>query len=270
MLTLLNNANRTWQLPLGIFAQSIGIAMLPTLSEHYAANDGGEFAKVLNRGIRVVYLLSLPTSLFMMILSQDIMRVLFKWGSLPESDVFYGGMCLLAYASALIFASMTALLSRAFYSIQDSRTPLICGIIGIVANYAFNWFFISFTPVGIAGTALSYSISSAINMLILVFAFYRKTGIHIIYDNAGYILRSLIPTVPSCLAAYLLMMLVRPDITSKLSQIICISVPLAAGYLIFWLLCMKTGIPETQIINNMVLSAIRRVKPAFGRHEAGR
>ncbi|HBR03961.1 MAG TPA: murein biosynthesis integral membrane protein MurJ, partial [Ruminiclostridium sp.] len=39
MLTLLNNANRTWQLPLGIFAQSIGIALLPTLSEHFASKN---------------------------------------------------------------------------------------------------------------------------------------------------------------------------------------------------------------------------------------
>lgn len=266
MLTLLNNANRTWQLPLGIFAQSIGIAMLPTLSEHHASNNGEEFAKVLNKGIRVVYLLSLPTALFMMILSQDIMRALFKWGELSENDVLYGGACLLAYSSALIFASMIALLTRAFYSIHDSRTPLISGVIGILANYAFNWFFIKFTPIGVAGTALSYSMASVVNMFVLVFAFYLKTGIHIVYDNRRYILRSLVAVVPSGIVVCLLGAIIRPDITSKISQIVCLAVPLAAGLLLFWYLCVKIRIPEIEIVNNMVLSGIRRVKSAFAGH----
>lgn len=265
MLTLLNNANRTWQLPLGIFAQSIGIAMLPTLSEHYAADNGKEFAKVLNKGIRVVFLLSLPTSLLMMILSQDIMRVLFKWGELSESDVLYGGACLFAYASALIFASMIALLNRAFYSIHDSKTPLLCGVAGIVANYVFNWFFRSYTPLGIAGTALAYSMSTFVNMGLLVFAFYRKTGIHAVYDNGRYALRALFAAIPSGLAAVVTGALIRPDVTSKLSQIVCLAVPMTAGLLLFWYLCMKIRIPEIGIVNNMVLSGFRKVGSMFGR-----
>lgn len=266
MLTLLNNANRTWQLPLGIFAQSIGIAMLPTLSEHYASDNGEGFAKVLNKGIRVVFLLSLPTTLFMMILNQDIMRVLFKWGDLSESDVLYGGACLLAYASALVFASMIALLNRAFYSIHDSKTPLICGLAGIAANYVFNWFFRSFTPIGIAGTALSYSIATVVNMGLLVFAFNRKTGIHIIYDNGRYALRALFAAVPSSLAVLLLAALVRPDTASKLSQIACIALPLAVGLFIFWYLSMKIRIPEIDTVNKMLLSGLQRIRSAFGRH----
>ncbi|NLW02507.1 MAG: murein biosynthesis integral membrane protein MurJ [Clostridiaceae bacterium] len=269
MLTLLNNANRTWQLPLGIFAQSIGIAMLPTLSEHYATNNGSEYGKVLNKGIRVVFLLSLPTALFMMVLSQDIMRVLFKWGSLSESDVIFGGACLLAYAAALIFASMTALLNRAFYSIQDSKTPLIGGIIGIAANFAFNWFFRNYTTIDVAGTALSYSLASVVNTGILVFAFYRKTGIHIIYDNGRYVLRSLFAAVPSGLAVFLLSLLIRPDIGSKLSQIVCLALPLAAGLFIFWYLCMKIRIPEIDTVNKLVLSGLNRVKSMVARNKNG-
>lgn len=269
MLTLQNNANRTWQLPLGVFAQSIGIAMLPTLSEHFASNNGSEYGKILNRGVRVVFLLSLPTTIFMMILSQDIMRVLFKWGDLSESDVIFGGACLLAYSSALVFASMIALLNRAFYSIQDSKTPLICGLIGIAANFAFNWFFRNYTPIDVAGTALSYSMSSAVNMGILVFAFYRKTGIHIIYDNGRYVLRTLFAAVPSGIAVFLLALLIRPDTGSKLSQIACIAVPLAAGLFVFWFLCMKIRVPEIDTVNNIVLSGFNRVKSMFARHENG-
>lgn len=260
MLTLLTNANRTWQLPLGIFAQSVGIALLPTLSEHHATDSGEEFKKVLNKGMRVVFLLSLPTALYMMILSQDIMRVLFKWGSLSEGDVFYAGLSLFGYSSALIYASMLALLTRAFYAVHNSRIPLIGGIIGIAANYLFNWIFNSFTHSGIAGTALAYSISAFINMGILIFMFNRLTGINIIRENGRYAMRAIFAAVPSGIAVLLLNMLIRPDVASKLSQIVCIMAPLAAGGLIFWYLCIKIKVPEIEYVNKIVALKLRQLK----------
>ena len=260
MLTLLNNANRTWQLPLGIFAQSVGIALLPTLSEHHATDNADEFKNVLNKGIRVVFLLSLPTTLYMMIMNQDIMRLLFKWGSLSENDVFFAGISLFAYSSALVFASMMALLTRAFYAVHNSRIPLVSGLIGIASNFLFNWIFRSFTNIGIAGTALSYSISAFINVSVLIYMFNRFTGISIIRENGRYAIRSMFAAVPSGVVVLILTMLVRPDTTSKLSQIVCITISLSAGILVFWYLCMKTKIPEIDYINRAVISKLRQFK----------
>lgn len=258
MLTLLNNANRTWQMPLGIFAQSVGIALLPTLSEHHAAQDMDVFKKTLYKGIRVVFLFALPTSLFLMIQNQDIMRVLFKWGSLKESDVFIGGLCLLGYSSALIFASMLALLTRAFYAIHDSKTPLISGLLSIAVNYLFNFIFRTFTPIGIAGTALAYSIAAFVNMLILVVAFHRKTQINILWDNFGYIVKSILAVIPASLTVLLLSTLLKADITSKLSQIITVIIPFGMGGVVFWFAASKFRIPEIQYVSQMVVSRFKR------------
>ncbi len=258
MVTLLNSANRTWQLPLGIFAQSIGIALLPTLSEHYAAGNHSEFKGVLYKGLRVVFLLSLPTSLIMMILNQDIMRVLFKWGSFSEYQVFFGGISLLAYSAALVFASMVALVTRAFYAVQDSKTPLICGLFGILANYLFNSFFRAYTGIGIAGPALSYAIASFVNMMLLFITYYKKTGVDIISENFFYIVKVGVAVIPSGLLTYALSLLVRPDINSKISQILALCVPLAAGIGFFCFILVKLKIPEIAVVTKMVLSRLKR------------
>jgi putative peptidoglycan lipid II flippase len=260
MLTLLNNANRTWQLPLGIFAQSIGIAILPTLSEQFAGNNTDDFKKILYKGLRVVYILSLPTSFLMMILNNDIIRVMFKWGSFTESQVFYGGMCLLGYSVALVFASMIALMTRAFYSIQDSRTPLISGLIGIVSNYLFNWIFRNHTGMDIAGTALAYSVSSAINMFVIMLAFRKKTGIDIIGENFAYLFKAVGALIPSGLIVFGINSLIRPDITSKISQIIILFIPAAAGLGLYWFILHKIRIPEIDYVNNLVLSKFKKFK----------
>ncbi len=258
MVTLLNSANRTWQLPLGIFAQSIGIALLPTLSEHYASESYGEFKNVLYKGLKVVYLLSMPTSLIMMILNQDIMRVLFKWGSFSEYEVFYGGLSLLGYSAALVFASMMALMTRAFYAIHDSKTPLVSGLFGILANYLFNSFFRDFTGIGIAGTALAYAIASFVNMMILFITFKRKTGVDVISENFSYLVKVVVAVIPTGLVTYALSLVVRPDIGSKISQILALCVPLAAGIGIYWLTLIRLKIPEVSYIGKLVLSRLKR------------
>lgn len=258
MVTLLSNANRTWQLPLGIFAQSIGVALLPTLSEQFAEENLDQFKNTLYKGLKVVFLLSFPTSVIMIILSQDIFRIMFKWGGFSELSVFYGGLCLMGYSAALVFASVIALMTRAFYSVHDSRIPLISGVIGILTNYLFNAFFGNFTNIGIAGTALAYSISSFINMMILLLAFKNKSGIDIISDNFWDMLKALAAVIPSGLITYGLAALIRPDISSKLSQIIAFLPPVAAGLGLFWFILARLKVPEIEYINNLALSYIKK------------
>ncbi len=260
MLTLLNNANRTWQLPLGIFAQSIGIALLPTLSEHFASENFDEFKKILYKGLRVVFLLCVPATLLMMILNQDIMRIIFKWGHYSEREVFYSGVILLGYATALVFSSIMTLMTRAFYSIHDSKTPLISGLFGILANYLFNSFFMNNTSIGIAGTALSYTITAFVNMMILLYAFKKKTGVDIIAENFGYIVKTVGAVIPSGLVVYVLNILIRPNIESKISQIFAILLPAAAGLGLFWWALVKLKIPETAYIRDLVNSRLKALK----------
>ncbi|MGI6085138.1 MAG: murein biosynthesis integral membrane protein MurJ [Acetivibrionales bacterium] len=261
MVTLLTNANRTWQLPLGIFAQSIGIALLPTLSEQYADEKPDEFKKVLYNGLKTVFLLSLITSVVMMILSDDIMRILFKWGdSGSEYDVFYGGLCLLGYSATLVFSSTIAMMTRAFYAIHDSKTPLYGGIFGIVALFILNAGFIKYSNLGIAGTALAYSISAFFTMMIYLLTFRSKTGIDIITDNFFYIVKAVGAVIPAGLVAFLTKITIRPDVDSKLSQILAIFVPAACGFGIFWLILLKLKVPEIAFVNNLVLSKLKHGK----------
>lgn len=259
MVTLLNSANRTWQLPLGIFAQSIGIALLPTLSEEFASESYEKFRNILYKGLRVVFLLSLPTSIIMIVLSQDIFRVMFKWGSFTEGSVFYGGLCLMGYSAALIFASVIALMTRAFYSIHNSKTPLICNTSGIVVNYLFNYLFTHYTDIGIAGTALAYSISSFINMIILLIAFKNKTGVDIITDNFGFMGKAMLGGIGSGVITYILSAVIRPDVASKFSQVLVLLLPMAAGLGLFWFIMDRLRVPEIQFINQFALSRIKKV-----------
>ena len=64
-VTMMNNANWTWQLPLGVFAQAMGVAILPTLSTHYASKRAEEYKHVLYKGLRTVMLLCIPSTMIL-------------------------------------------------------------------------------------------------------------------------------------------------------------------------------------------------------------
>ncbi len=260
MLTLLNNANRTWQLPMGIFAQSIGIAMLPTLSAHHAANETEAFKRLFYRGVRAVILICLPISVIMVLQNDQIMRLLFTWNAMQEVDVFDSGIALAGYAAALIFASVLGMTIRAFYAMHDSITPLVSGILGIAVNYGFNAVFQRYTNFGIGGTALAYTATSVFNTLILLAVFSRKTNTSFYRDNLGFFLRSAAAMVPSTAVLWLLVRLFRPDVGSKLSQIFCVAVPAIGCCTIFYLMGILLRIGEITLLRDMLGSRLKRFR----------
>lgn len=252
MLTLLNNANRTWQLPLGIFAQSISIALLPTLSSHHAEDNKEEFKSLLYRGLRAIFLLCLPVTLVMMFASRDIMRAMFKWGDAPEIDTFYSGIALLGYASALVYAAVMSLIIRAFYALHDSVTPLISGVVGILVNYLAN-LWLSTSPIGIAGPAMAYSITAMLNMFMLLVLFQRKTGIRVLQDNFVFLYRCLIAAVPSCIVLWLSTFLLSPNPDGKVSQVFVLGIQGVAGLAVFYGMAVVLKIQEVSVLKRMFL-----------------
>ena len=177
-VTMMNNANRTWQLPLGIFAQSLGVAMLPTLSSQYALEEKEEYRRVLNNGIRTVLALCIPSTMVLIALNREIMQILFKWSSMSVYEVAMNGLALLAYAPALLFQSVVVILNRAFYSIQNTRIPLLVGLGTIGINIAANLYFTNHTDFGAIGTAMAYVLTVMVNAFCLLFYFPEKPDRH--------------------------------------------------------------------------------------------
>lgn len=264
MTTLLNNANRTWQLPMGIFAQSIGIAMLPSLSAHYAARETDAFRALFNRGMRAVFLISLPLSAILLVEGEQIMRLLFKWGDRPESDVFYSGIALMGYSVALLCASLVGMTIRAFYAMHDSITPLLAGLAAIGMNYLFNALFRHNAEIGIAGTALAYSISSFLQMMILLLLFSRKTGFLFFSDNIRVFGRSVAAMVPSGLVLWVLTLVFQPNPDGKLSQIVCAAIPALACLGVFYLAARRLGIQEVMLLRDMLVSRMAGLRRRRG------
>ncbi len=126
-ISALDNANRQMQAPLGIVGQGIALAIFPALTALAATRRWHELRVVLKRGLRLVWFLTAPATVLLLILAEDIGRVLLQYGRFRPEDTAMVATALRGFAIGLFAWSGQALISRAFFALRDSLTPVLIG-----------------------------------------------------------------------------------------------------------------------------------------------
>ena len=174
-LTLVRYANRVMLLPLGIFAMAIATTLFPVMNTQIARKEINEFKDTFSEGFRTIMYITIPAAVGMIVLNQEVIRLLFKSGSFTESDVHITGIVLAFYSFGLIGQSAVQIITRGFYAIQDTKTPVKVAFITVIVNGVLGVGLTFFTPLGIAGVSCAYSVSSIVNMYLLYKGLRKKT-----------------------------------------------------------------------------------------------
>ncbi len=257
-----NMADRMWQMPYGIFAQGMGIALLPTLSAKYAVNEIDSYKYTLIRGLKTVLLLAVPSTIGLFVLREPIVRTVFQFSdALSEQDIYVSASALMFFATALITQSMVTILNRGFYAVNDTKTPLYVGIATIVVNYALNSYFIStVSRLNVSGMALAYAISSTVNAILLMIILEIKLdGIHL-EKLAGFMVKV---TAASAVMGFLISLintLVQGFIVSKLHQIFFLTIIVCFGAMIYYVIVLLMKVDEAKYILRFIVDKLKGLK----------
>jgi putative peptidoglycan lipid II flippase len=159
-------------MPQAAIAQSAGTASLPTLSAQVELGQFDQFKQTLSGIMRVMLLLALPATIGLVMLRVPIIRVLYERGSFDTSSTQMVAWALLWYAAGLTGHSLVEVLSRAFYAMHDTKTPVIVGVLAMTANILLSFVFarlfgeIGWLPLG--GLAFANSLATAVECLALL------------------------------------------------------------------------------------------------------
>ena len=167
-------ANRVWQLPLAIFGIALAQAALPTMSRHVAMNDIGKLKEMLSFSLKVLFFILIPASVGIMVLSTPITKVLFERGAFTSYSTCITSNALFFYAIGLVACGGIKVLVSAFYSLQDTMTPVKTAAISLVLNILLN--IVLMWPLKIGGLALATSLSAICNFVILYILLERRLG----------------------------------------------------------------------------------------------
>jgi putative peptidoglycan lipid II flippase len=192
------------EFPLGIFAIAIGMASLPSLSGLASQGKIGELKETLFFTFRLVLFISIPAMVGLIALKTPIINLLFQRGIFDYLATEMTAKALLCYSVGLWAIAGARILAPAFYSLQDTWTPLKIALICLLANVILIAVFISFTPLKHAGLALATSLSSMLNLILLFRKLGPKLGDMHTQRNIHSLLRILLCSLPMGLVAYLI------------------------------------------------------------------
>src|SRR3984957_4041762 len=169
----LSYAFRFMQLPLGLFGVAMASATLPSISRSAAAGNMEEFRKTLSRSVGVVFLLTFPSSVGLVVLGRSIIGAIYQGGKFEYYDTQQTALALSCYAVGLAGYAALKVLNPAFYALGDARTPMLVSVISVAINYVTAVTMIRVAKLGHAGLAMSTS-AVALFSFIALFAILRK------------------------------------------------------------------------------------------------
>ncbi|TKR33688.1 murein biosynthesis integral membrane protein MurJ [Luteimonas gilva] len=137
-VTWLYYTDRLLEFPLGMFGVAIGTVILPHLSSRHAATDPHGFSKALDWGFRLCLLIGVPACLGLILCAQPLMAALFQHGNFTAEDTRMSGLSLMAQATAVPAFLLVKVLAPAFYSRQDTKTPVKSAVVSVIANAVFT------------------------------------------------------------------------------------------------------------------------------------
>lgn len=254
-------ADRIVQLPLGTFAIAIGTAALPSLARQASEDAQRLFRETLEYALRLVFFISIPSMVGLMVMGSLIVRVIFEGGDFSAVSTYMTTQALVFYCAGLWAFSGIRVVVAGFYALQDTKTPVYIAFMALLINTGCS--LILMGPLKHGGLALSLSIASSVHFLLLGFLLYRRINS---LNDFGPLLRSLgITILSSLLMGMTVLALYRfwwdpgPE-TGKGELIAGLGLLVFAGVLVYSILCRILGSSEVASVFRL-LSGMLPKKP---------
>lgn len=177
-ITVINFANDIQTAPTVIFGIAIATAIFPVLSEARTKGDMADFMKNFSWSARRILYFTIPATIGLIVLRAQVVRLIFGVGNFSWDNTYWTTKALLFFAVGLVAQGLIPLLLKAFYAIQDTKTPLYISIAVVVINAMLSVTlpFVAPLQLGIAGIALAFSIAGIVNAIALFIALHNKVG----------------------------------------------------------------------------------------------
>lgn len=156
----------------GVFSYTLSNIIFPELSKLTADNNKTEIKKILNNSIKISLLFIIPMSVGIALISDDIIKIIYERGEFTAHSTMLTSQALLYYAIGMIGYGLMEVLNKAFYAMQDSKTPMKISITAIALNLALSITLVRI--MGYTGLPLAASITSVIIGILMVAIINKK------------------------------------------------------------------------------------------------
>lgn len=159
-------------LPFGIFALSLSTVVFPTLAAQFGRQQVAELQRTIWGGVRLLVFLSAISSVLLLVMRDPIVRLLYQRGEFTTTDTRLVSDALLYFSVGLISYAVVEVLTRSFYAMHDTLTPVLIGLATVAVT--FTGCLLLSGPLQQGGLALSLVLSTTVELLLLLVTIRRR------------------------------------------------------------------------------------------------
>lgn len=173
-ITYLFYSMRLIQFPIGVFGVAMGMAVLPSLSEHARKGDLKSVRQDFSFSLRLLFFITVPAMAGLIALREPIVSLLFQRGQWDYAATQGTARALLFYSLGIWAVVGTRVVTSTFYSLQDTKTPVKVAVLGLLANIALSLALMG--PMVHAGLALAHALGATLNFSLLFYLLRKRLG----------------------------------------------------------------------------------------------
>lgn len=245
-ISALNYAHKLDGFIQGIFVLSLATIMYPIISQMAANGNVKGLKDTVYETISGISLLVIPATIGTMIFAEPVVRLLFGRGAFGNDAIILTSNALYFYAIGMIGFGFREVLSKAFYSLQDTKTPMINAAIGMLLNIILN--IILSKIMGISGLAFATSISALSTTVLLFISLRKKIGSFGLKNTVITIFKIVLASIIMGLISNVIFIYLNNIISQNLSLIVAVIIGIIVYFTIIFF--MKIDAVDS-IVNNM-------------------
>ena len=262
-VTAFTFAFTVFSIPLSVIGVPLGIVALPTLSRDLARGAVDEFALLMTRALRLIVFLILPLVALGIALRVPATTLLFNYGEFTAESANVVATVLVFLLLALPGEALNTILVRAFYADQDTRTPALAAVVGVILNVVIAVLAVRALGWGLGGVAFAIAVGSTIEAGLLALLLRRRIPA---FDPRPLV-RIGVPVALASLAAGLvaggMLSFIDPSLGSlptSLRAFVELAVCAGAGGLTFTFLARAVRLPELGLIMRLMSDTLSRLR----------
>lgn len=249
-ISALNYANRLNGFVQGMFVTTISTVMYPMISKMAAQGNFDGLKSSVSEAINLINLLVVPVTFGAMIFAEPVVRLLFGRGAFDAVAISMTSGALFFYSIGMIGFGLREILSRAFYSMQDTMTPMRNSVLAVSVNIVLN--IILSRYMDIKGLAFATSISAILCTGLLLISLRKKIGPFGMKDTVASFGKILLSSIGMGIGAYASYNFLLLRISANLSLIFSIFI----GALLYFAVIYFMKIKE---VDKLIIAAKKKL-----------
>lgn len=246
----LDYANKLYIIFVGVLTYAVSNLIFPSISRMAANDDKTEFCQIVLKALRAVVLIITVVMVLFLVLRVPIVRFVYERGEFGEESTMLTAKALFFYSFGMVGYAATEILNKAFYSMQNGKTPMYVAMFGISINILLSFVLVKGVKIGLGGLALAASVASTVIAVVL---FVKLNGKIKLFNRSllTFLLKLLICAVVSGVCTYIaLNMFDFGD--GFLGKLLSLAVPGAVGALSYTAVAAVFKIEELYELKNMI------------------